>query len=74
MNIITIDMNLILNKLNNVEDVDSINNLIDEISSALYSMRVDKSYYNDKLYRSLFNIRGKLYMKRNKLARKRRIA
>lgn len=70
MNIITIDMNFILNKLNNTEDIDSVNNLIDEISSVLYNMRVDKSYYNDKLYRSLFNIRGKLYIKRNKLARK----
>lgn len=74
MNIITIDMNLILNKLNNTEDIDSVNNLIDEISSALYNMRIDKSYYNDKLYRSLFNIRGKLYIKRNKLARKKKIA
>lgn len=66
-------INNILSNIN-TEDIDIINKNIKDISSVLYIMRGNKYLYNDKLYRSLFNIRGKLYISRNKLARRKKIA
>ena len=67
-------INNILTNWNNAEDIDEINNIYSNISSVLYSIRTDKSLYDIKLVKSLYYIRQKLCTKRNKLARKRRIA
>ena len=67
-------INNILTNWNNAEDIDSIIKIKSDISSVLYSIRLDKNFYDIKLIKSLYYIRGKLYTRYNKLARKRRIA
>lgn len=68
------EINNILTNWNNAEDIDTIIEIESNISSVLYSIRTDKSLYNIKLVKSLYYIRQKLCTRRNKLARKRRIA
>lgn len=67
-------INNIITNFANVEDIDEINNMIDEINSTLSIIRNNNKEYNINLIKSLYYIRGKLYTKRNKLARKRIIA
>lgn len=67
-------INDILYRYSNVEDIDEMNNIISDITSTLRLIREHMEYYEDKPVRQIVNIRKYLQKRRNKLARKRRIA
>jgi hypothetical protein len=67
-------INDILYRYSNVEDIDEMNNIISDITSTLRLIREHMEYYEDKPVRQIVNIRKYLQVRRNKLARKRRIA
>lgn len=67
-------INDILYRYTNVENIDEINNLISDITSTLRLVREHMEYYEDKPVRQIAIIRQCLQRRRNKLARKRRIA
>ena len=67
-------INNILYRYSNVEDIDEMNNIISDITSTLRLIRKHMEYYEDKPVKQIVNIRKYLQTKRNRLARKRRIA
>lgn len=71
---ITKKINDILYRYSNVEDIDEMNNIISDITSTLRLIREHMEYYEDKPVRQIVNIRKYLQKRRNKFARKRRIA
>jgi len=67
-------LNNILYRYSNVEDIDDINKLISDITSTLHFIKEHMSYYDHKAVKQMYNIRSYLHRRRSKLARKRRIA
>ena len=67
-------INDIIYRYSNVEDIDEMNNIISDITSTLRLIREHMEYYEDKSVKQIVNIRKYLQTRRNKLARKRRIA